>query len=76
METKKNTYCFCAQAQLDINMQADGYNQTGCFNSNCPGFVQVNHDKEYALGSVISPTNSIGSTKKLFAIFLIKQVKF
>jgi len=75
METNKKTYCFCAQVKLDINMQADGYNQTGCFNSNCPGFVQVNRDKGYALGSVISPPNSIGSTQKLFAIFLIIQVK-
>ncbi|XP_039684564.1 uncharacterized protein [Medicago truncatula] len=61
--------------QLRITGQwtADGYNQTGCFNSNCPGFVQVNRDKEYALGSVISPPNSIGATQKLFAIFLIIQ---
>ncbi|AES79760.1 DUF239 domain protein [Medicago truncatula] len=58
---------------LDINLYADGYNQTECFNGNCLGFVQVNHNKEYALGSIISPTNSIGLTSKLFTILLIKQ---
>jgi hypothetical protein len=71
---KINTYCYCAQAQFDINMQADGFKQTGCYNDNCPGFVQVNSNKDYSLGIVMSPTNSIGSTEK-FAFFLkIKQV--
>lgn len=78
METekeKKNTYCYCAQAQFDINMQAHGYNQTACYNDNCTDFVQVNNNKAYTLGNVMS-TNSIGSTEKVASFLKIKQVNF
>lgn len=55
------------------HMQVDG-KKTGCYNQLCPGFVQVNHDKENALGSVLSPTTPIGSTTKYVAPIKIKQV--
>jgi len=55
-------------------MQADGFKQTGCYNDNCPGFVQVNSNKDYSLGIVMSPTNSIGSTEKVAFFLKIKQV--
>ncbi|MCI01827.1 carboxyl-terminal peptidase, partial [Trifolium medium] len=51
----------------------DGYKKTGCYNYLCSGFVQVNHDKEYALGSLVTPVNSIGSTEKLASFIKIKQ---
>jgi len=57
-------------------LQADGYNQTGCYNDNCPGFVQVNRNKNYTLGIVMSPPNSIGSTEKVASFLKIKQVNF
>ncbi|XP_058734330.1 protein neprosin-like [Vicia villosa] len=56
-----------------INIQADNYQKTGCYNIVCPGFVQVNHDKDYAIGSVSYPTSSIGSTTKYIGYIKIKQ---
>ncbi|KEH37727.1 DUF239 domain protein [Medicago truncatula] len=62
------------QLRLTSRWTADGFRQTGCYNDNCPGFVQVNSNKDFTLGTVMSPTNSIGATEK-FAIFLkIKQL--
>ncbi|RHN73820.1 putative neprosin [Medicago truncatula] len=52
------------QLLLTSRWTADGFKQTGCYNDNCPGFVQVNSNKDYSLGIVISPTNSIGPTEK------------
>ncbi|CAL5215252.1 unnamed protein product [Lathyrus oleraceus] len=37
------------------------------------GFVQVNHDKEYAIGSVSHPVSSIGSKTKYIGYTKIKQ---
>jgi hypothetical protein len=33
-------------------LQRDGYDETGCFNMDCPGFVRVN-------GAVIAPGDAI-----------------
>jgi hypothetical protein len=70
------TQCYCSQTQFDLNMQVDGYKKTGCFNYHCSGFVQVNKDKEYALGSLVTPVNQIGSAEKVCSFIKIKQVKF
>ncbi|KAI3977127.1 hypothetical protein MKX01_042817 [Papaver californicum] len=37
---------------------ADGYDKTGCFNTFCPGFVQVS--KEYYMGAKINPVSEYG----------------
>ncbi|GAU31455.1 hypothetical protein TSUD_72360 [Trifolium subterraneum] len=58
---------------IKVGVGADGYKKTGCYNYRCPGFVQVNHDKEYALGSLVTPLNSIGSTEKVASFIKIKQ---
>ena len=71
---KKIHYVTVFKLSLIQHMQVDGYKKTGCYNQLCPGFVQVNHDKENALGSVVSPTTPIGSTKKYVAPIKIKQV--
>jgi hypothetical protein len=36
--------------------KADGYQATGCYNIDCPGFVQVNH--KIALGSIFHHISS------------------
>lgn len=56
-------------------MQVDSYYKTRCYNYECQGFVQVNQNKSYTLGNVISPSNSIGSTEKYALGVKIKQVK-
>ncbi|AET05354.1 carboxyl-terminal peptidase [Medicago truncatula] len=61
-----------SQLRLTSYWTVDG-KKTGCYNQLCPGFVQVNHDKENALGSVLSPTTPIGSTTKYVAPIKIKQ---
>ncbi|XP_058734727.1 protein neprosin-like isoform X2 [Vicia villosa] len=62
-----------SQLRLTSHWTADSYKKIGCYNVNCPGFVQVNHNKEYALGSVLHPTSSIGSAAKEIGLFKIKQ---
>ncbi|CAI8619898.1 unnamed protein product [Vicia faba] len=62
-----------SQLRLTGHWTADSYKKTGCFNIVCPGFVQVNPNKEYALGSVSHPTSSIGSTSKYIGYIKIKQ---
>ncbi|RHN73824.1 putative neprosin [Medicago truncatula] len=59
---------------IKVGVGADGFKRTGCYNANCPGFVQVNNNKEYTLGTVMRPTNSIGSTEKVASFIKIKQV--
>ena len=36
--------------------QSDGYKNTGCYNLECPGFVQTN--SQFALGSILTPVSS------------------
>ncbi|CAK8579773.1 unnamed protein product [Lathyrus sativus] len=62
-----------SRTHLTARWTIDGYNKTGCYNTICPGFVQVNHNKEYALGAIMAPPNTIGSTRKSFAFLKIKQ---
>ncbi|CAK8577462.1 unnamed protein product [Lathyrus sativus] len=61
------------QVRLTGHWTADAFKKTGCYNTLCSGFVQVNHNKEYALGSVIHPVSSIGSTTKVYGLIKIKQ---
>jgi hypothetical protein len=37
-------------------LQADGYKNTGCYNLECPGFVQIS--KNVVLGGPLSPTST------------------
>ncbi|XP_073226404.1 protein neprosin-like [Cicer arietinum] len=53
---------------------ADGHLKTGCYTHACPGFVQVNPNKKFALGAVQSPVSSIGSQDKWLLNVKIKQV--
>ncbi|KAL5053966.1 hypothetical protein RYX36_034648 [Vicia faba] len=62
-----------SQVRLTGQWTADGFKKTGCYNILCSGFVQVNRDKEYALGTVLHPAGSIGSIKKSIGLIKIKQ---
>ncbi|CAK8579674.1 unnamed protein product [Lathyrus sativus] len=62
-----------SQLRLTGHWTADNYGKTGCYNIVCPGFVQVNRDKDYAIGSVSHPTSAIGSTTKYIGYIKIKQ---
>jgi len=39
-----------------LSLQADAYQNTGCYNLKCPGFVQAS--KKFALGAAISPIST------------------
>ncbi|XP_058736037.1 protein neprosin-like [Vicia villosa] len=49
--------------------------RSGCFDTNCPGFVQVYKSKTYILGMEILPVSKIGSLKKTAVVTIIKQDK-
>lgn len=55
-------------------MQVDGYKKTGCFNSMCPGFVQVNPGS--GLGVAIQNSSIIGSEEKSAYPIEVKQVTY
>lgn len=51
-------------------MQSDGFKKTGCYNINCPGFVQT-HPGNY-LGSRVENTSIYGGTMIEFDIFIFQ----
>ncbi|XP_009143018.1 uncharacterized protein LOC103866790 [Brassica rapa] len=44
-----------------IYWTADGYQDTGCYNLKCPGFVHVSQD--FAIGATVSPVSSVGGAQ-------------
>ncbi|CBI28645.3 unnamed protein product, partial [Vitis vinifera] len=52
---------------------ADGYQSTGCYNTLCPGFVQV--DKEIVVGTAIAPVSTISGELYESNIFIWKDPK-
>ncbi|XP_057418781.1 uncharacterized protein LOC130712991 [Lotus japonicus] len=61
-----------SQLRLTSYWTANGY-KTGCYNVNCPGFVQVSPD--FAMGSTFGPTSTIGSDSsgKVDLLFKVLQ---
>jgi hypothetical protein len=53
-------------AALFIYWTADNYQNTGCYNLDCPGFVQVNNSWHF--GSGLSPYSTVGGTQYELAI--------
>ncbi|KAF8380230.1 hypothetical protein HHK36_027712 [Tetracentron sinense] len=51
-----NPYLFQNFTRLYTYWTADGYHRTGCFNTNCPGFVQVS--TEIYLGIILNPLST------------------
>ncbi|XVF74462.1 hypothetical protein PTKIN_Ptkin13bG0112200 [Pterospermum kingtungense] len=44
------------QTQFFIYWTSDGYQSTGCYNLECPGFVQTN--KQFGVGGVVNPVST------------------
>ncbi|KAK9087676.1 hypothetical protein Syun_030070 [Stephania yunnanensis] len=52
---------------------SDAYQETGCYNLLCSGFVQINH--EIAIGASISPVSSMSSNQFDITILIWKDPK-
>ncbi|KAL0010227.1 hypothetical protein SO802_005335, partial [Lithocarpus litseifolius] len=59
------------KTRLFIYWTSDGYKRTGCYNLQCPGFVQVNH--KYALDSLIKPLSSYAAKQFDIGITVYKK---
>ncbi|RVX11413.1 hypothetical protein CK203_019685 [Vitis vinifera] len=59
--------------RLFVYWTADGYQSTGCYNTLCPGFVQV--DKEIVVGTAIAPVSTISGKLYESNIFIWKDPK-
>ncbi|XVF86753.1 hypothetical protein PTKIN_Ptkin18bG0067900 [Pterospermum kingtungense] len=59
------------QPQLFIYWTSDGYQRTGCYNLECPGFVQT--CKEIGLGGNIKPVSTYGGTQFEINIIIFKD---
>jgi len=53
-----------------ISKQADGFNKTGCYNTLCPGFVQVSTD--IPLGYLLQPVSTYGGKQYEVGINMYK----
>ncbi|XP_056176543.1 uncharacterized protein LOC115694055 [Syzygium oleosum] len=59
------------QPELFIYWTSDGYQQTGCYNLECPGFVQTS--SKIALGSRILPVSTYGGKQYDITIGITKN---
>ncbi|CAE6075473.1 unnamed protein product [Arabidopsis arenosa] len=56
---------------IEAGWQRDTYQNTGCLNLECPGFVQVT--SEFAIGSAFAPTSSYGGSQYDVTMFIWKD---
>ncbi|XP_010545142.1 PREDICTED: uncharacterized protein LOC104817590 [Tarenaya hassleriana] len=49
----------------------DSYNQTGCYNANCPGFVLTN--REFVIGAVMSPISIYDGDQQEFILQISRK---
>ncbi|XP_022714529.1 uncharacterized protein LOC111274158 [Durio zibethinus] len=59
------------QTRLFIYWTSDGYQKTGCYNLECPGFVQTNN--KVVLGSLLEPVSTYGGSQFDINIFIHKD---
>ncbi|PON75646.1 hypothetical protein TorRG33x02_244950 [Trema orientale] len=59
------------QTHFFIFWTRDGYKTTGCYNLDCPGFVQVN--RQFALGSIVNPVSSYNGLQFNILITIFKN---
>ncbi|KAK1267597.1 hypothetical protein QJS04_geneDACA002507 [Acorus gramineus] len=52
---------------------ADGYHKTGCYNTMCPGFVQVG--KRIMLGSYVQPLSTLGGQQYEIDVIIFRDRK-
>ncbi|CAN6373616.1 unnamed protein product [Urochloa humidicola] len=62
-----------SNTRLFIYWTRDAYHQTGCYNLNCPGFIQTNN--QIAIGSSISPVSLFGGPQHDIDILIWKDPK-
>ncbi|XP_047339719.1 uncharacterized protein LOC124943217 [Impatiens glandulifera] len=55
-----------------IYWTADNYQRTGCFDLDCPGFVQTN--RHYAIGTTISPFSTYGGNSQEISVNIFKDI--
>ncbi|XP_047339700.1 uncharacterized protein LOC124943193 [Impatiens glandulifera] len=55
-----------------IYWTADNYQKTGCFDFDCPGFVQTH--RNYAIGATISPTSTYGGNLHEVSVNIFKDI--
>ncbi|XP_010530025.1 PREDICTED: uncharacterized protein LOC104806704 [Tarenaya hassleriana] len=60
-----------ARPRLTVFWTADGYKRTGCYNTLCPGYVQV--DKEYYVGMEVLPKDSNGGPDSLLKVSIVQN---
>ncbi|KAJ8755843.1 hypothetical protein K2173_024388 [Erythroxylum novogranatense] len=56
---------------MEAGWESDGYQTTGCFNLDCPGFVQISGN--YALGPVLEPTSTYGGSQYEIDVIIHKD---
>ncbi|KAJ0627301.1 putative neprosin [Helianthus annuus] len=59
-----------ATTRLFIFWTSDGYKQYGCYNLDCPGFIQTN--TEIAIGGSLSPTSQVDGSQYEMTILIWK----
>ncbi|XP_023637103.1 uncharacterized protein LOC17883109 [Capsella rubella] len=62
-----------SRTRLFIYWTSDGYDQTGCFNLLCAGFVQTS--TKFALGAAIDPVSRISQKQYYFTASIMLDVK-
>ncbi|RLM68877.1 uncharacterized protein C2845_PM17G06240 [Panicum miliaceum] len=62
-----------SNTRLFIYWTRDAYNQTGCYNLNCAGFIQTNN--QIAIGGSISPVSLYGGSQYDIDILIWKDQK-
>ncbi|XP_066342252.1 protein neprosin-like [Miscanthus floridulus] len=62
-----------SNTRIFIYWTRDGYQTTGCYNLNCPGFIQTNN--QFAIGGSISPVSSYGGSQFDIDILIWKDPK-
>ncbi|KAG9441277.1 hypothetical protein H6P81_017131 [Aristolochia fimbriata] len=72
-ETRLSIYWTLTRGPLhDAIKQADCYMNTGCFNTFCPGFVQI--DTQFPLGTVIKPLSEFKGTQYEIHVDVFKDL--
>ncbi|KAF8407129.1 hypothetical protein HHK36_006254 [Tetracentron sinense] len=60
-----------SQTRLFLYWTSDNYVSTGCYNLDCPGFVQTNGD--FAMGSIIRPVSNYGVQQLALSFTIFKD---
>ncbi|KAL1169373.1 hypothetical protein V6Z11_A05G142200 [Gossypium hirsutum] len=56
---------------MEAGWQSDGYQRTGCYNPECPGFVQTSN--KLGLGGKIEPVSTYAGEQIEMSIYMHKD---